>query len=277
MKDKLLTYFSKFKDVDKTRIAICISSCWKTMKKYISICYLKIKEMTLKEFIKSFLYLACAIVAICTIIYFYEVLIALGVIGLFLYVMYKEYEKDEKNKAQRLIDEKLLREEIERENEKKLTELKYRFNAPITNIVNYTINQYVLVSEEKTIIMINERIYAFSDIIEFSLSDNSIEVFSPMISKTKTDSGSMVGRAIVGGVLTGGVGAIIGGVSAKKTTETTGGTSHTEHNYTLIITVNNLSHPIEKIHIGENIDYANELCSIFVLILNRNQRCEKRI
>lgn len=233
--------------------------------------------MTLKEFIKYFLYLVCAIVVICAIIYFYEVLIALGVIGLFLYVMLKEHEKDEKNRIQRIKEESLLREEIERENEKKLAELKYRFNAPITYIVNYSMNQYVLVSEEKSLIMINEHIYAFSDIIEFSLSDNSIEVFSPMISKTKTDSGSMVGRAIIGGALTGGVGAIIGGVSAKKTTETTGGTSHTEHNYTLIITVNNLSNPIEKIHIGEHIDYANELCSVFVVILNRNQKYEESV
>ena len=80
----------------------------------------------------------------------------------------------------------------------------------------------------------------------------------------------MVGRAIVGGVLTGGAGAIIGGATASKTTTTSGGTSRTKHNYTLIITVDSLSNPIERIHLGENGTYANEICSILSIIINRN-------
>ena len=80
----------------------------------------------------------------------------------------------------------------------------------------------------------------------------------------------MIGRAIVGGVLTGGVGAIIGGATASKTTTTSGGISRTTHSYKLIITINSLSHPTERIYLGENSTYANEICSILSIILNRN-------
>lgn len=81
----------------------------------------------------------------------------------------------------------------------------------------------------------------------------------------------MVGRAIVGGILTGGIGAIIGGVTASKKTETSGGTSHTKHNYTLIVTINNIANPIERIYLEDNERYVNELCSLFSIVLNRKQ------
>ena len=41
------------------------------------------------------------------------------------------------------------------------------------------------------------------------------------VSKTKTNTGSMVGRSIVGGALFGPVGAVLGGATAKKKTKTT--------------------------------------------------------
>lgn len=52
------------------------------------------------------------------------------------------------------------------------------------------------------------------------------------------------------------VGAMIGATTASKVTKTTIGTSHIEHKYTLSITVNNLSKPIEKIYLGKKEGYA---------------------
>ena len=56
------------------------------------------------------------------------------------------------------------------------------------------------------------QIYNAQDII-------SCEVLEDEDSIIKTSSSSILGRSIVGGVLTGGVGAIIGGVTAGKTTK----------------------------------------------------------
>jgi len=65
----------------------------------------------------------------------------------------------------------------------------------------------------KKICFVNEvneiKIYSFNDIMES-------EIVVDGVTLVKTSATSTIGRAIVGGVLTGGVGAIIGGVTGKK-------------------------------------------------------------
>lgn len=68
----------------------------------------------------------------------------------------------------------------------------------------------------------------------------------------KTSSGSMLGRAIVGGVLLGGVGAIIGGATARKTTTTSEAVTHTStvenvNEIKLKMLVNNTTKPLISI------------------------------
>jgi hypothetical protein len=174
------------------------------------------------------------------------------------------------NSSEEEIIKKQKKIEDQERNKNKLEELKSTFNAPITKVINYDIQKYVFISEEKSLIMLNEHIYHFKDILDFTLSDNSVVVFTPTTSKTTTNTGSMLGRAIVGGVLTGGVGAVIGGATASQTTQTSKGTSHTKHDYTLVITVNNLSNPVENIHIGWRENYAREISSILSIIVSRN-------
>ena len=78
------------------------------------------------------------------------------------------------------------------------------------------------------------KIYSFNDIME-----SEIVVDGNTIVKTSTTS--TVWRAVVGGVLTGGVGAVIGGVTGKK--------SHNEmvNNIDLKICVNDSSNPFYRI------------------------------
>lgn len=188
-------------------------------------------------------------------------MIALFII-MVIYQLVNSSEEDEIKKQKKIEDQE--------RNKNKLEELKSTFNAPITKVINYDIQKYVFISEEKSLIMLNEHIYHFKEILDFTLSDNSVVVFTPTTSKTTTNTGSMLGRAIVGGVLTGGVGAVIGGATASQTTQTSKGTSHTKHDYTLVITVNNLSNPVENIHIGWRENYAREISSILSIIVSRN-------
>lgn len=188
-------------------------------------------------------------------------MIALFII-MVIYQLVNSSKEDEIKKQKEIEDQE--------RNKNKLEELKSTFNAPITKVINYDIQKYVFISEEKSLIMLNEHIYHFKEILDFTLSDNSVVVFTPTTSKTTTNTGSMLGRAIVGGVLTGGVGAVIGGATASQTTQTSEGTSHTRHDYTLVITVNNLSNPVENIHIGWRENYAREISSILSIIVSRN-------
>lgn len=54
------------------------------------------------------------------------------------------------------------------------------------------------------------RMFQATDILEVELDENDVTV-------TKHNTGSILGRAIVGGVLTGGIGALAGGVTGKTT------------------------------------------------------------
>lgn len=66
----------------------------------------------------------------------------------------------------------------------------------------------------------------------------SIEIMVDGVSVTKTSRSSQLGGALVGGVLAGGVGAIIGGTSGSKTT------TEDVKQINLLITVNDIHNPI---------------------------------
>lgn len=74
------------------------------------------------------------------------------------------------------------------------------------------------VFESSSIIMIRNNPYNFKDIISFEVMDNSNIIYSNQTLTTKTNAGSVIGRAAVGGLLFGGAGAIIGGATASKQT-----------------------------------------------------------
>ena len=89
------------------------------------------------------------------------------------------------------------------------------------------------------------KIYDFSDILDYSLIENN---------KTITTGGVSIGKAVVGGVLFGGVGAVIGGTSGAKTS-VTGCTARS-----IKITLNNLKQPCVYIVLylnGKTIHKAN--------------------
>lgn len=153
------------------------------------------------------------------------------------------------------------------ENSNKFNELKNSFGQT-SKIINYNLCKFILISDSRNIIMINDNVYNFNDILTFEIKDNSSTIFIST-SKTSTNTSSMLGRSIVGGALSGGVGAIIGGTTASKTTQTEGN-SKISHNYTITVTVNNLSTPIITLHIGKNGKIVNEIAAILNIILNKN-------
>lgn len=140
------------------------------------------------------------------------------------------------------------------------------------NLPEIVIENSFIVFENSSTLFIENKPYHFKDIINFNVCDNSEVLYSGnATSSTETKSGSMIGRAVVGGVLLGGAGAIIGGTTAKKDSITSiSQSSYTIHKYEIIITVNSLSKPSLKLEIGNNQDAMQKISSILSIIIERN-------
>lgn len=144
-----------------------------------------------------------------------------------------------------------------------------------SKVIKYADRFYVMVNEEKELILLNEHIYDFKDIINYNLNDNStvIQHHETGTATTKTSTKSMVGRAVVGDVLLGGAGAMAGALTAKKNTEINLGdtTSTTKHDYTIVVNVNSISNPVERLHLGEDGETANDILGVLSVIMIRNK------
>ena len=86
------------------------------------------------------------------------------------------------------------------------------------------INQCRIYQKAERLMIITEHklhIIPFSKIIGYkvvNLNQGKTPLYSATTSITKTDNGDMIKRAIIGGVVAGGVGAVIGGATAKRKT-----------------------------------------------------------
>lgn len=115
-----------------------------------------------------------------------------------------------------------------------------------TLVISYNNKKALSISEELSSILTvdlttnNVRKVKFVDIIEAKVKQNSSTV-------TRTSRGSQLGGAIVGGVLAGGVGAVIGGLSGEKTS------NEAIKKLSLEIVINNLKDPIFEIEFYDSV------------------------
>ena len=138
----------------------------------------------------------------------------------------------------------------------------------------------ILVYSESKYVVIEKREYAFSDIIDCVVNDDikekdTIETYrSPSVATTKTNSGNMLKRAAIGGLLLGNTGAIIGGSTASKNTtveygkDTTIHNREITHNYTIVITVKDIKNPNIFINVGNNTTLKDEIVGLFRVIIS---------
>lgn len=127
------------------------------------------------------------------------------------------------------------------EEETKLTAKEQKYQSllqalPYADLtIEYDFDKFVLLKEESSQIILNEHLYTFKDILDFTVSDNQTVIHrgGDSTATTTTSTGSMLGRAVVGGVLTGGIGALVGAATARKDTEIHQNDTYssTKHNY----------------------------------------------
>lgn len=110
-----------------------------------------------------------------------------------------------------------------------------------------------------------------SDILNCTFEDNQRIIKGGVSYETKTNTGNMAKRAAVGGILTGGVGAVVGGATAKKETTVKQEDDKIIHDYTVIINVNSLAEPVVKIYLGTDSVKTNEIVGLMNVIISRKQ------
>ena len=119
---------------------------------------------------------------------------------------------------------------------------------------------------DSKIIVIKDDAMSFSDIIGVDYIDKAQDAVR--FSTTKTDNGSMVGRAIVGGIVAGGLGAAVGAATANEQTiynENIG------HEYVVLINTKNLSKPLIELRISNNISQVNEVVATINAVISQNK------
>ena len=124
--------------------------------------------------------------------------------------------------------------------------------------------EFIAFEDTKTLVIAGSA-YNFKDIIDAELTIDEGGVLQTF--KTKSSLGGAVGRAVVGGVIAGPAGAVIGGTTGSKKTETVA-VEKKPDKYIVAITVNKLSNPIVKCDCQENKDAAYNIMAILKVILN---------
>jgi len=127
----------------------------------------------------------------------------------------------------------------------------------------------IYVNENTNTLFIQGTGYKFNDILSYTVQDNAKTIHSGISSTTETNTGSMLGRAAIGGVLFGNVGAVIGGTTASRTTNYGNMYSTEIHKYKVIITIDSLQSPMVTVDLGNNQELLNKLSSVLTVILNR--------
>ena len=161
----------------------------------------------------------------------------------------------------------IIKKEKEQRELEKISVLERKYGA-ITKKIDNSEYDNIYAFEECAIVVIGDESYRFSDILSCHLDNN--KVILEQASVTKTSSGSMIGRAIVGGVLTGGVGAVVGAATAKKTTLQNSPTFR--NNFTVVLTTDSIKSPLKRIIFGDAEHQAREAYSLFCVIVEHNNR-----
>lgn len=172
-------------------------------------------------------------------------------------------------------DKKKEQERIESErryHEDKRDKLISLIGAPVTKIVDCGPGKFVIVSEESAKIGIYENVYDFSQILNCDLIDDTERVISSMVKREGHDTGSVIGRTVVGKLFLGNAGAIVGGLTADKAATTSEQTIKDVHNYTVKIEIDSLSTPVIHIPVGDNAILADELYALLKVISNKRTR-----
>ena len=166
------------------------------------------------------------------------------------------------------------RAEEEKENNQVKEELTAKYGQPeqIVYILDTRLKNSFMVFPGAQSIYVQSKVIPYSQIVSCEVKDESYTTVTGTKQEvTKTSTGSMAGRAIVGAAIAGPLGAVVGGATAKKKTEVIDNTKTvTHHHYYVIITLADVSTPMVKIDCGKtNHRIAEKIKAILVGIISQ--------
>ena len=207
--------------------------------------------------------------------------IVISIIAVIAVILSHQNAKMRLKRAERAAAHELERQKNKESYQEQFDELKRLYGDCVLDVYidafrEHIIANHIFVFENSKILYVANEPIPFDKILCFDLKDNQTTISkttSPKY-KTSTDTGSMLGRAIVGGVLTGGVGAVVGAATAKKKTETVeaGKTTTTvRHHYRVTLTIDDMANPVRVIDFAYHGDKAEQIANVLNVILHRNQ------
>ena len=139
----------------------------------------------------------------------------------------------------------------------------------------YQIKKCIIIWLQPSMLYIGGTRISFANIASFSIIDN-YQIKHGQINgsiDTQTKTGSLIGRSAAGAFLGGGVGAVIGASSAKKssTLNYTQDNDKIIHDYTLIIRTKDIKNPTIDFRIGDKWKQAAEIEAVLDIIIAQNQ------
>ncbi len=157
-----------------------------------------------------------------------------------------------------------------------LNSLTAKYGAPdrVIRPENCTLNGYIALFVAHKILCISDVEFPFADIASYKLIDNYFikngEICGDI--KTRTNEGSLIGRALEGAFWGGDTGAIIGGVTASKKTSVD---IHRDddrliHDYTLLVNLKGINREGIEMHLGNDWRLAAELEHLFDQIIKES-------
>jgi Na+-transporting methylmalonyl-CoA/oxaloacetate decarboxylase gamma subunit len=222
-------------------------------------------------------------VIICFIVGWYTLgtILLILTVSLIIAIIHSAKKEDKKREDK---DKKMKESEAEREAELQNVIIpaynnarsqlidKYGNPAKVFVLEQYNLDKEIIAFEESKRIWICGKDFEMKSILSCTFTNDVKVVKGQIISTTKTKSGNMVKRAVVGDVLLGGAGAVIGGSTAKKSTITTQEDDKVYHDYTVVINVDSLSDPIIRVHLGSDGKTLNEIVGLMNVIIQRNRK-----
>lgn len=208
---------------------------------------------------------------------------ALGLVVLILIVVVvfvlnrddSEERLKEEEERKRIEEEKLRRENVYKERLQNLIDKYGEITIEFKEWGEYEFDDFsprILIFEQSSMAYIKGQEIPFNKILAFTLADNKQTISTTTgNASTNTSTGSMVGRALVGGVLMGGVGALAGATTASRETEINTTTRHdTSHDYIIYLNIDDIANPQRMLKFGNDAELANKVASVFNIIISRN-------
>lgn len=195
------------------------------------------------------------------------IIIVLSVLGFIAYYAYEDYKsKKEYEKWQEgQVQAEKRREARKLRYREKLNEFNKQYGHCSNAIGEWNSDIRVRVYESSRIVLINEKVFRFDDILSCEVVTET-EQLGTESKKVSVSAGSMIGRAAVGALIAGPLGAVVGAGTAKRKVVST--TPLVSCKYIVYVCVRDIKNPQLKLKAGPNEQLANNLMALFHVIMN---------